>query len=868
MTALLTRLLARLTDRALAESIVGDLEEQRRSRSTAWFVAAAVAVVAQVAWQALRQRPRSLRSFEPRTVAVEARQAFRSLARTPATTAVVVATLALGLGVNTAVFSVVHGILFDPLPFAAAERLAFIEGTRRGEPPSVFGTSYPDYLDIAREQRSFDALATTAYWTFTLTGTETPLRLVGLRVSGTFFPMLGMPPELGRWIGSDDDRTGGPEVVVIAHSLWQRVFGGDETIVGRRVTVNGRSAEVIGVMPASFTFPFEDAELWAPMLDEMSTVPRNSRFFTTIGRLRAGVTLADAQREMSTIAAALERVHPDSNRDWRPAVTGAVRAITKDARPRLLLIFGAVVVVLLVACINVASILVMRMATREHALRVRVALGAGRWQLGRVLLLESAWLAGGGLCAALLVAAPAVAALKSLAPDELPRVANISLSLPVLTWAAAAMIAFTIVGALAPLASVRVKRLSGVRSATVAGGAPGWGRRIVAAVQIAGAFVLLAAAGLLLRSFTRVLDVDPGFNPHQLVTVRVFLTPPAYRTLDQQLDYVRRGLESLRGAPGVRAVAAISQPPFDREGGGTTLAAAVEGRTYAPGSHPVVAYRLISPEYFSTAGVPILEGRALSADDRRGAPLAGVINRAMAEALWPGERPIGRRFEFADGRNAGWITVVGVAGDVATDGLETREPPAVYAPYVQRSLSFLRWMTFVVRTDGDAAAAIPMLRARLQQIDPRQPLYSTSTMAAAMATSTAERRFAVVLMAIFAGLTLVLAALGVYGMLAQGVAARRRELGVRLALGAVPRQVFRLVVTEGARLVAAGLLIGAVAAALAAPLLRDALFGVTPFDVPTYAVIVFVLAGAACFAGAVPAMSAARTDPVGTLRDG
>ena len=493
---MLTRLLARLTDRTLAESIVGDLEEQRRTHSTGWFIAVAVGVVVQVAWQALQQRLRSLRLVEPRTFAAEARQAFRSLAKTPATTAVVVATLALGLGVNTAVFSVVHGILFDPLPFAAADRLVFIEGTRRGEPPSVFGTSYPDYLDIAREHRSFDTLATTAYWTFTLTGTETPLRLVGLRVSGTFFPMLGMRPALGRSIGPDDDRAGGPEVIVIGHGLWQRVFGGDASIVGRRVTVNGQSAEVIGVMPESFAFPFEDAELWAPMLDEMSTVPRTSRFFTTIGRRRAGVTLADAQHEMTTIAATLERVHPDSNRDWRPVVTGAVQAITKDARPRLLLIFGAVVVVLLVACINVASILVMRTATREHALRVRVALGAGRWQLGRVLLLESAWLAGGGLCAALIVAAPAVAALKALAPDELPRVANISLSLPVLTWAAAAMIVLSIVGALAPLASVRVQRLSGVRSATVAGGAPGWGRRIVTAAQIAGAFVLLAAAGL------------------------------------------------------------------------------------------------------------------------------------------------------------------------------------------------------------------------------------------------------------------------------------------------------------------------------------------------------------------------------------
>jgi putative ABC transport system permease protein len=429
------------------------------------------------------------------------------------------------------------------------------------------------------------------------------------------------------------------------------------------------------------------------------------------------------------------------------------------------------------------------------------------------------------------------------------------------------MVVFAIAAALAPLFALRASRSAASRSATVAGGGSAWARRAVVAAQIGGAFVLLAAAGLLLRSFVRVLDIDPGFSADRLVTLRTFLTPPAYRSLDQQIDFVRRALEALGSAPGVVSAAAISEPPFDREGGGTTLAAGVEGRRYAPGTHPTVAYRVVSPGYFRTAEIAMIDGRPLSDDDRAGAPLVGVVNEAMAEALWPGERAVGRRFEFADGRDAGWITVVGVARDVATDGLETREPPAVYAPYVQRTLPFLRWMTFVVRTDGEAAAALPAVRARLQSVDPRQPLYAASTMAAVMAQSTAERRFSVVLMALFAALTLILSTLGMYGVLAQRVVARRREIGVRLALGARPRQVVRLVVTEGAAVALVGVVLGAGGAVLAAPLIRDALFGVTAADVGTYGVIVLLLAGATLLASTVPALTASRTDPARTLRE-
>ena len=873
MIARLTAILRWLTDAELAESIAGDLEEQRRVRATRsrlratlWCAGAGLALVGQLVWlRCRRARPRLWPDGS--ALLVEARQAARSLVRTPATTAVIVVTLALGVGVNSAVFSIVHGVLFDPLPFERADRLVIVEGARRGQVPSVFGTSYPDYLDLARDQQSFEALATSAYWTFTLTDHGTPQRLIGLRVSGTFFPTLGMRPLLGRWITADDDRPGGPEVALISQDLWQRAFGGDPDVIGRRVTLNGQPTEVIGVMPPAFAFPVEDAELWAPMLGEMAGIPRNSRFFMTIGRLRPGATREGAGRELTALAAGLERQHPETNRDWRPVVTDGVHAITREARPRLLLLLGGVLVVLLVACANVAAIVAMRALGREPAWRLRVALGASRWRLGRMVLVETAWLALAGLAMGLLLAQPVLAVLRQLAPEELPRVGNVSLSWPVIGWAAAAMIAFAAAAALAPVWAFRGTRSAATGTATAAGGGSAWGRRTVVAAQIGGAFVLLAVAGLLLRSFARVLDVDPGFAPDRLVTVRTFLTPPAYRSLDQQIDFVRRGLEALATTPGVVSAAAISEPPFDREGGGTTLAAAVEGRRYAPGTHPSVAYRVVSPGYFRTAGIELLDGRPLTEDDRGGAPLVGVVNQAMARALWPGERAVGRRFEFADGRHAGWVTVVGVARDVATDGLESSEPPAVYAPYVQRTLPFLRWMTFVVRTDGDPAGALPAVRARLQSVDPHQPLYAASTMEAAMARWTAERRFSVVLMAAFAGLTLLLATLGMYGVLAHRVLMRRREIGVRLALGARPRQVVRLVVAEGVAVALAGVVLGAGGAVLAAPLIRGALFGVTIADVGTYGASVLVLTGATLLASTVPALTASRTDPARTLRD-
>jgi predicted permease len=862
----LTALLARLSDPALADSMIGDLVEARRRRGRLWFAWTTASLVAHFA---VRRIARSIRAA-PSTLrgsglAGDVRQSARALVRTPVTTLVIVLTLGLGFGLNTAIFSIVHSVLFDPFPFDRPDELMLVQGSRRGESPGVFATSYPDYRDLRAAQTTFRDLAIATYWNFTVTGTNVPLRLVGQRVSGSFFPLLGMRPEAGRWIDASDDVPGGPEVVVLSHGLWQREFGRDAAAVGHDLTLNGVRARIIGVMPAAFRFPFEDVELWTVARNELDTIPRNSRFLTTLGRLRPGVRAVDAEADLARLAAALETAYPDTNRDWRPSVRPAVDALTVAARPRLMFLFGAALVVLVVACVNVTTLLRARASARQREFALRASLGASRARLLRVTFVESAWLGGGGLVAGMLFALPAVSVLRSTVPATLPRLSNVGLHWTVFGWAALGMFIFVIASAIAP-PGWRRRRPQWLRAAAVTGAPRAAGRRALIVVQVAGAFALLAAAGLLVRSFTRVLDVDPGFDPSNAATVRVFLTPPTYRTVEQQIDYVGRALETLRSMPGVVAASAVSQPPFDTEGAATTLAVAVEGRTYAPGSHPPAAYRATDAAYFEAVGMRVLEGRTFSPDDRRGRPLVAVINESMARQLWPGERAIGRRFEFADGRGAGWLTVVGVVNDVATDGLEQSERPAVYAPFEQRTLPFLRWMTLVVRTGSDVTTALPSIRARLQAVDPNQPLYAASSMAATMAASLAERRFSLMLMLAFAVLTLTLSALGVYGTLAQRVAERRREIGVRLALGARPGQVFRAVMGEGAALVTAGAASGALVVIVGVPLIRESLFGISPADAWTYVVIALLLAVTTILATLVPSTSAARTDPVRAIK--
>ena len=868
-------ILARLTDRALAESIVGDLTQERHRRGGAssvraflWFAGAAAAIVAHAAVSRLRASASDLwfRRLGASGLLGDAKQAFRALRRTPVVSAVIVATLALGVGVNTAVFSVVYGVLFQPLPFDDPDRVVMLEGAIGDRPPSIFGNSLEDFRDIRRETNSFAGLAAAGYWTFNLTDFDVPQRVVGAAVSGSFFETLGTAPILGRWITPADDQAGAPQTFVISHGLWLRQFGGRADVIGKEIRPNGLTTTIVGVMPASFRFPGEDVEIWTAIRNEMDGTPRNVRFWSVAGRLNSGVSTAQAEAEVRAIARQLEERHPDTNRGWRVTLVPALDALTSRARDGLMLLFGAVLMVFAVAVINVAGLLASRRSARGREAAVRVAVGATTGRLVRHALIESAWLGTAGLGLGLALAIPAVSSLRALAPASLPRAAEIGLHWPVLGLAAAAMTLLVASSACTPLIPGFLQRQTNParEEGLVLRATPRLrGRAGLVIVQVALAFVLLTGAALLMRSFVRVTGVDPGFRLDRLLTMRVFLGPPAYRTLESQRQFAEQALEMLRQTPGVSSAGAVSQPPFDTEGAGTSQRFRVEGRSYESGAQPALNYRTADAGYLETLGLRLVRGRWISHDDRPESPLIVVVNETMARRFFPDDDPIGARITWADAKGQRPLTIVGVVGDVATNGLERAETPVAYGPYTQRMQPFLRWLTFVVRTEADPAAAAATMRAAIQSVDPRQPIFAVRAMDEILARSLAERRFSLLLMAAFAALTVVLAALGLYGMLAQRVDLRRREIGVRMSLGATHRNVFGLVLRQGLLIVSIGLTIGLIASYLLSGLVESLLFGITAGDPVARLAVVLLLIPVGVAACLIPARRAARVEGSG-----
>jgi putative ABC transport system permease protein len=874
----LVRILSRLTDRALAESVVGDLtqERHRRARSSParaalWFAGSAAAIVCRAAAVVLRDLAvdLSLRRLGASGAAGEVRQALRALRRTPVSTAVIVATLALGIGVNTAVYSVVYGVLFQPLPFADPDRIVMLEGATGDRPPSIFGNSLEDFRDLARDARTFAGFGAAGYWTFNLTDLDVPQRIVGAAVSGGFFETLGTRPVLGRWITEADDRPGAPVTFVISHGFWQRQFGGRADVIGREVRPNGLAATIVGVMPASFRFPGEDVELWTAIRNEMDGTPRNVRFWAVFGRLAPKTTIEQAGADVAALARRLEETYPNTNRGWRVALVPALDALTTRARDALMLLFAAVIVVFAVAVINVTGLLASRHAARGRELAVRVAVGATTPRLMRTAIVEGAWLGIAGLAIGLAIAVPAISLLRASAPASLPRAADIGLHWPVLWLAASSMALLVIASACVPLLRAARRRRTidvregGLGPASTPRTAAGTG---LVVVQIALAFVLLAGAALLVRSFVRVTSVDPGFRPDHLVTMRVFLGPPAYRTIESQRQFADRALDVLRQAPGVTHAGAISQPPFDTEGAGTSQRFVVEGQGYESGAQPSLNYRTADAGYLDAMGLRLVSGRWITRDDRTGSPDVVVVNQTMARRFFPDRDPVGSRIQWVDTTAQGPLTIVGVVGDVATNGLERAETPVAYGPYSQRPFPFLRWLTFVARIDGAPEAAAGSLRAALQSVDPRQPIFAVRTMDQIVARSLAERRFSLLLMAAFAALTVVLATLGLYGMLAQRVELRRREIGVRMSLGATGRRVFGLIVRQGLAIVAVGLALGIAASYALSGLMESLVFGITPGDATARVVVALLVAGVGLIACLIPARRAARVDPIVTLK--
>lgn len=796
--------------------------------------------------------------------------AMRRLRHNPGFSATSVITLALGIGAATAIFSAVNPILFESLPYPDARRVTAISDFHNnGNHLEVtFGT----YREVAVRSTSFDALAVYRAWLPTLTGAAEPERLEGQRVSVAYFSSLGVPPTLGRDFTADDDRVRGPRNVIISDGLWRRRLGGDPSIVGRLISLDDNAYTVVGVMPPSFeNIPAPSAEIFAPLQYDAS-LPVDGRewghHLRMIGRLKAGVSADRAQRELALIARApvKEFARPEWARIERGLSVNTLQAeVNRGIRPALLAIIGAVLLLLMIACVNVTNLLLARGAQRRGELAMRVALGAGRSRLVRQLLTESVALAAIGGMLGVAVAGVGVRALAALAPPGLPRAEAIHLDAATLVFA---LVVTTVVGVavgLIPAMDAYRSDLSFTTQLasrrTVGTGRLTRGALVVA--EVALALVLLVAAGLVLRSLNQMLAVKPGFDPARLLTMQVQVATGEYRDDAATFRFFEQALDAVRQVPGVESAALTSQLPLS--GNPMIYGVSLEGTSANTAASLQGAFRnLVTPGYFETMRIPLRQGRVLDARDIAGAPPVVVLNESFARRVFPGQNPIGKRLHVGD-TDRPLFTVVGVVGDVKQTSLAEDAEDAVYLTPGQWFFAEpAHWV--VVRARSEPAALTAAVKRAVWSVGRKQPIMRASTMPALVERTAAERRFVLLVLESFALAALVLAAVGIYGVIAGSVTERTREIGVRSALGASPRNILGLVLRQGMRLTVLGVLVGVGGAVLASRLIVTMLFGVSRLDPATYVGVVVLLSATSIIACWVPAWRAARVEPSITLR--
>lgn len=792
----------------------------------------------------------------------DTRYGIRMLRRNPGFTAVAVVTLALGIGANTAIFSVVNGILLRPLPYQDPARLVMMWHNNTKEHKSQDWMAYQTLLDLREENKSFqDVAGMTLQWRFGLATEEGQETLQGYWVSASFFSLLGVEPFRGRAFLPEEDKPGGAPAVIVSHRLWQNAFGADPNILGRTITIDNHPAPVVGVMPAGFKF-VDDADLWAPLAQNpfFARGPRSVRVVSAIARLKPGVTLPEARTEMEAIAGRLAQAHPDTNAGLDVNVIQLQEQIVGKVRPALLVLLGAVGFVLLITCANMANLLVARASARETEIAVRIALGAGRGRIVRQLLTESVLLSLVGGAAGLLLALGGLRLLRSAGPAALPRVQEISIDGSVLGFTLAASVLTGILFGLLPAfqilkASLR-DSLKGSR-ATQPGGRT---RSVLVVTEVALALMMLIGAGLMIRSFSRLMHVDPGFNPDHLLTLQMDVGPAYGPRPERRIALYHEMFERLEALPGVKSAGGVTRLPL---GAGSSTKLEIEGRPVAAGEEPEIEFRRASTHYFQAMGIPLRDGRTFTERDGPGAPTVAVINEAAAERFWPGENPIGRHVRFFGDSDGPWFTVVGIVGDVKHFGLDLQAPGELYMSFDQGPPGGPR---IAIRTSIDAASLIPAVRNELRAIDKQMGISQVETMDDIVSKSTADRRFQALLLGAFAALALILAAVGIYGVMAYGVAQRTHELAIRIALGAQTVDVFRLVVGQGMRLALIGVAAGLAGAFGLTRFLRTLLFELEPTDPITFAVVSVLLALVALLACYVPARRASRVDPIAGLR--
>ncbi len=803
------------------------------------------------------------------SVTRDLRYAFRGLRRTPVFTLAAILTLALGIGANTAIFSVVHHTLLLDLPYEDPDRLVMVweDASKHGYPRDTPAPA--NYVDWRDQNGVFESMAAIAAAEMTLTGGGgEPERLVGRRVSASFFPILGVQPRLGRGFLPEEDARGKNGVVILGHALWQRRFGASPAIIGQAITLNGASMTVVGVMPAGFRFPSREDELWIPIaFDAGEAGRRQSHYLNVVARLKGGVTVAQAQAEMTTIAHRLEQQYPASNTDLGAVVVPLRDQLVGDMRPMLLTLMGAVGFVLLVACVNVANLLLARAALRQKEISIRVALGAGRARLVRQFLTESTVLAllGGG--AGLLVAVWGITLLRSIVPDSLSALNEVTVHPAVLAFTLVLSLLTGLLFGIAPA----VQAMRDVGGRLKEGGRDSstghLGRRlrgVLVAAEIALSLMLLIGAGLLMNSFVRLSRVDPGFDPSRLLTMKVPPSPLKYGDLAARSRFYDQLLDGVGRLPGVRSAAVATNLPLTSSG--NSIGISIEGVPDPPPGHELIAVtRVVSPDYFQTMSIPVVGGRHFGAQDRPDSEQVVVVSETLARSHWHGENPVGKRLKSGRSTSdAPWWTVVGVVKDVRQFELGADPRPQIYLPYSQ--VGWFRPGELVVRTEGEPLALADPVRRVIRDLDQDQPLSNVRSMDTIVSGSVGRQRFGMLLLSLFAAMGLVLASVGIYGLMSYSVSHRAREIGIRMALGAQKHDVLRLIMGEGMKLVLIGAGIGLLGAFALTRLMQGLLFGVSAVDPGTFAATFLVLAGVALLACWLPAHRAARSDQIAALR--
>jgi putative ABC transport system permease protein len=801
------------------------------------------------------------------TVWRDVRTGVRALVHSPVFTIATVLSLALGIGANTAIFSVVNGLLLRPLPYPESEQIVHVWHT----PPQqsfpgldTFSVSPANYLDWKAQSSSFEQMAVYTDTRFSLSTSNDPLPLIGAVVSSDFFSVLRSNAMQGRTFTPDEEQPGRDQVVVLGHGLWQRAFGANPNIVGQTLTINSRSFTVVGIMPAGFEFPRE-AELWVPLAwEDNERRVRSDHNYLVLARLKQNVSLEQAKTEMNTISSRLEQQYPEENAGWGAVVIPLRDDHVGDIRLALLVLFCAVGFVLLIACANVANLMLARGANRQREMAVRIALGAGRARLVRQLLTESVLLAVTGGLLGLLLAIWGSRMLVQL--GGLPNADDIGID----TWALGftLLVSFAagiIIGIVPALQFTKTSISETLKQGSGrTGGSPirQHTRKALVISEVALSLVLLIGAGLMIRSFWKLQNVNPGFDTSNAMTMSIVLNWIRYSEPHQRLAFFDRAIEQIRAVPGVVSVGTTTKIPLT--GGGSTQPFSIEGRpTGAIAEQPMALTRYISPDYFYAIGVPLRQGRFFSDGDRDNSVPVIIISEAMARRFWPGENPVGKRLTPTFHSEQGAREIVGVVGDVKATGLDADLPAMMYMPFKQAPLPF---MSFVVRTTANPESLIQPVSKAIYSIDKEQALTNVETLDQVLAESLSTRRFNMTLLLTFAGVALILAAVGVYGVMNYTVTLRKRELGIRMALGAKTTDVLRLVLRQGLTLTLIGVAAGLISAYGLTRLMASLLYGVTATDYLTFGSVSVMLIAVGLAASYVPARRATKVNPTIALR--